>query len=327
MARGRRCPYRGSMLLASWPGPPRAADPRRTPPRRARLVAALVAGLVLAMALAPTAHAALAWRLTTTPTTVTAGTTTTFSLTAENLLSLTPIRCIEVEVDRILDVVSASASAGWTAAIVGGSGNRVRVSSDSSAGIGLLGSTTFAIKATAVTPGQGPWPADAYSRSDCGGSGGLIGTYPTVRVVAGPTPSPTASLTPSVPPSSPTPAPTIPLPAPTLPLPTLTPPPGPGDSPGPVPSGAPPAAGAGSGATGSRPSVKIALPAGVDGARFGAELGAFGVLDDPIVWLIPAATLGAPGLLILLWVALQATGALAWLPAVRRLRRGGPAAA
>ena len=37
-------------------------------------------------------------------------------------------------------------------------------------------------------------------------------------------------------------------------------------------------------------------------------------------WVVPAATLGVPGLLLLLWVALQAVGALAWIPAVRRLR-------
>lgn len=38
------------------------------------------------------------------------------------------------------------------------------------------------------------------------------------------------------------------------------------------------------------------------------------------VWAVPAATIAGPGLLILLWMALQAGGALAWLPAVRRLR-------
>jgi hypothetical protein len=29
---------------------------------------------------------------------------------------------------------------------------------------------------------------------------------------------------------------------------------------------------------------------------------------------------GVPGLLVVLWVALQTVGALAWVPAVRRLR-------
>ena len=38
------------------------------------------------------------------------------------------------------------------------------------------------------------------------------------------------------------------------------------------------------------------------------------------VWSVPAATLGVPGILLLVWVALQAVGALAWIPAVKRLR-------
>jgi hypothetical protein len=38
------------------------------------------------------------------------------------------------------------------------------------------------------------------------------------------------------------------------------------------------------------------------------------------IWSIPAATLGVPGVLIIVWVGLQAAGALAWIPAVRRLR-------
>ena len=38
------------------------------------------------------------------------------------------------------------------------------------------------------------------------------------------------------------------------------------------------------------------------------------------VWVVPAAAIAGPGLLILVWIALQALGALAWLPAVRRLR-------
>ena len=43
-------------------------------------------------------------------------------------------------------------------------------------------------------------------------------------------------------------------------------------------------------------------------------------LDAAIVWFVPAATIAGPGLLLLLLVALQAAGAAAWVPAVRRLR-------
>jgi hypothetical protein len=38
-------------------------------------------------------------------------------------------------------------------------------------------------------------------------------------------------------------------------------------------------------------------------------------------WAIPVATLGLPGLLLAaLWIVAQTIGALAWIPAVRRLR-------
>ena len=41
------------------------------------------------------------------------------------------------------------------------------------------------------------------------------------------------------------------------------------------------------------------------------------------VWSVPAATLGVPGHPAARWVALQAVGALAWIPAVKRLRGRG----
>jgi hypothetical protein len=49
-------------------------------------------------------------------------------------------------------------------------------------------------------------------------------------------------------------------------------------------------------------------------------LGTLGLIEVAIVWIVPAATFVGPGLLLLIVVALQATGALAWVPAVRRLR-------
>ncbi len=44
-----------------------------------------------------------------------------------------------------------------------------------------------------------------------------------------------------------------------------------------------------------------------------------GLLDGTTVWLVPTATFAIPALLLFLFVALQAVGALAWVPAVRRL--------
>ena len=48
--------------------------------------------------------------------------------------------------------------------------------------------------------------------------------------------------------------------------------------------------------------------------------GVVGVLAGVEVWAVPAATIAVPGLLVLLWIALQAAGAVAWLPAARRLK-------
>jgi hypothetical protein len=49
-------------------------------------------------------------------------------------------------------------------------------------------------------------------------------------------------------------------------------------------------------------------------------LGTLGLMEVAIVWIVPAASFAGPGLLLLIVVAVQATGALAWVPAVRRLR-------
>jgi hypothetical protein len=52
------------------------------------------------------------------------------------------------------------------------------------------------------------------------------------------------------------------------------------------------------------------------------ELGALGLdmLAAAPVWVVPVATIGGPGLIVLVWVALQAAGASIWIPSARRLR-------
>ena len=57
-----------------------------------------------------------------------------------------------------------------------------------------------------------------------------------------------------------------------------------------------------------------------DTERLDVGFGTIGLLQGLDVWVVPAATIAGPGLLLLLLVALQAAGALAWIPAVRRLR-------
>jgi hypothetical protein len=58
-------------------------------------------------------------------------------------------------------------------------------------------------------------------------------------------------------------------------------------------------------------------------------LGALGLLGSIDIWIVPGLLLGVPGLLVVAFVILQAVGALAWIPAIRRLRgdHAEPAAA
>jgi hypothetical protein len=186
----------------------------------------------------------------------------------------------------------------------------------------------------------------------------VTGSAPTPTPV--PTPPPTPVPTPKPTPSpTPRPAPTpAPLPLPSLPLPlpslAMTPTPGPeptgppsssaprpsspDDPEDPAPGrpgagddeaaapGAPQAPSSGAGAGGGigqeagAPAAAGAPRVEFDEGRL--DLGAMSVdlLAGVEIWSVPAATLGVPGILLLIWVALQAVGALAWIPAVRRLR-------
>jgi hypothetical protein len=56
---------------------------------------------------------------------------------------------------------------------------------------------------------------------------------------------------------------------------------------------------------------------GTTGVSVGTEV--FALLEGPLVWFVPGAAVGVPGLLVVLFIALQAAGALAWVPAVRRM--------
>ncbi len=176
---------------------------------------------------------------------------------------------------------------------------------------------------------------------------------PVATPVPTPTPTPTPRPTPTLPlPSVPLPSvlPSQGLPTPTLPInpgttPTPTPRPGESARPAEVGPGATPAAGegGGQGSQGSQPSPNTGGSSGgpiapslggtsatapsssspriaFDEASFEVSLGTGGILDGLGTWAVPAAGLAGPGLLILLWVAVQTAGALAWIPAVKRLR-------
>lgn len=66
------------------------------------------------------------------------------------------------------------------------------------------------------------------------------------------------------------------------------------------------------------PGVHVATP------PLDAGVGEIGVFAGFETWAVPAAVMGGPGLLVLLWIALQAAGATLWVPAARRLRDDDP---
>lgn len=66
-----------------------------------------------------------------------------------------------------------------------------------------------------------------------------------------------------------------------------------------------------------RASVGMRVPTAA--GEVGISVGGLGALHGVEIWIVPAATIGVPGLLLLIWVALQAVGTVAWVPAVRRL--------
>jgi hypothetical protein len=181
---------------------------------------------------------------------------------------------------------------------------------------------------------------------------------PTPRPTPTPTPRPTSTPrpTPTPVPLASVPLPSIPLPSlsvPSLPVSSLLPNP---SAPAPsASSSAPPRASTQPSANAGEPSPSPgnsatggigSAPSGGGGAGIGPgsgpdgdgqtggglrlEYGNRGPLDlgsslgDVVgsfdTWAVPAATIGASGLLVILFVALQAGGTLIWVPAMRRLR-------
>jgi hypothetical protein len=318
------------------------------------------------------------WSLTLSPSEVTTGVATTFSLTATNqdpladLLNSNEIGCVTVDVPSNFSVASAgvtgsSAGGSWGASRVG---NRVTVRAGSDVDrLEAFEWVSLNIGATALSPGSQGWSAHAIRQQDCTGTGALLRPSPVVvatapaptptptpRPTVAPTPTPTPTLTP------PTPTPTLPLPTlplPTLPLPTLPEPtarpPLPTPSPNPLPTAARPSPSPTSSpfatasaeqsnngpatpgtatasptpspssspdaeAVGGAPPESGAPAIRFDDRRLDLSIGTVGLLDGVEVWAVPAAAIGGPGFLVLLWVALQAAGAAAWLPAARRLK-------
>ncbi|HEY4634293.1 MAG TPA: hypothetical protein VIH00_10280, partial [Candidatus Limnocylindrales bacterium] len=220
-------------------------------------------------------------------------------------------------------------------------------------------SVTVEIDVTGTVPGKHDWIGDAYASEDCAdGFDDPLTVAVTIRSTptSPPTPAPTAPPTPQptpVPTPAPTPAPTptpeptsasTPTPAPTgtstsaptTPAPTAT---------GPSSTGPPqrpdPTTRAGGGGVVSRPSAAPSGPPGSGTADLPGTTIRMPGVDHPgaevpvalqpdltltfgtdFQWVVPGLVLTFPGLLIVAIVALQAAGALAWIPVVRR-RLGG----
>jgi hypothetical protein len=254
--------------------------------------------------------------------------------------------------------VVASNGRTWLASATGGT--VIIHSQDGGGRLNTGQNVKFVITAVPNTAGLASWPNHSHDRQDCGGtdqtgSALAVTVLPALLPTPTPTPRPTAAPTPTPRPSiAPTAAPTAPTASPSssstpqasasmvvAPSPTALPS-GSGTphasaigsaSPSPIADKSPAAGQPGSGApfppapppapiAGSQPDVFAGPHLEPVAAQPDTVLGTggFGTLGGIALWSVPAAVVSVPGVLILLWIGLQALGVLAWIPAVRRLR-------
>lgn len=310
------------------------------------IMAALTAMVISAAG--PIAVAAATWTLTISPSSATVGVPATFTLAATNASEQSGIRCVVVDVPASFSVSGASfvdstAGGAWS---VARSGNRVEVSVSSGGGLDVGERVRFTVSAVATQGGSPGWGATAYTSQNCNGTA-LAGDSPVV-VVGGapstpvPTPQPTPAPTPHVPPQA-TPRPSSGIVSPVVPV-SASPTPEPrgaGSRPGetglasasatasPTASAAVAEDGGSPGSSAPAPGLPGEIRVRVPSAQVPFQLaGASGGIDFAGLamtlrggsFAVPVAAIAGPGLLLLLWLGLQAIGAAAWLPAVRRLR-------
>ncbi|HEY6609073.1 MAG TPA: hypothetical protein VI277_07760 [Candidatus Limnocylindria bacterium] len=320
------------------------------------LCSGVVAALAAMSAPALTSANVIVYTLVALPATAMADLETAFDMTLTNVAGPDDLGCLEVELPAEYEIYSVSdpvASNGrnWSAS---SDGNTVVVHANSGGGrLQPLQFATFTIVARPKEAGVTSWSNHAHRSQNCDDEEEIgipvevvvVPPLPTPTPVptAKPTPEPTPKPTP-VPTARPTPAPT-PQPAPATPrppvvTPVVTPTPVPTpipspqadrspsidatDDPEPSPSDAaavPPASSPPSD-TGTG-TVQVPFRGEEPGGSL--ALAAASVLAGVSVFAVPAAVLGGPGLLLILFVALQAVGALGWIPAVRRLRGEDPA--
>ncbi|HET9498043.1 MAG TPA: hypothetical protein VFP83_06930 [Candidatus Limnocylindria bacterium] len=292
-----------------------------------RAVTIVASALAAAIGMVTPVAGAVLWTILGAPVTATVFQSTTYTFTATNLLFVNEIGCVEIQLpdSYVIDALgdpSASNGDDWIAEIYGGT-NWVLVHSTSGGGrLELLESVTFTVQATATQTGAQIWNTHAHRQQDCSGAEIEPGVWPAgvapVLLPTPPPPPPTPVPTPALPPiPTPPPLPIDPEPSGT-PTPTETHSPTPSASPLPALEGVGPATPPS--ASGAAQTVGRLAPFS-DGqtSSFGIGTEVFALLDGPLLWFIPGAAVAVPGLLVVLFIALQALGALAWVPAVRRM--------
>ncbi|MGZ8475957.1 MAG: hypothetical protein ACXWWQ_07055 [Candidatus Limnocylindria bacterium] len=172
-----------------------------------------------------------------------------------------------------------------------------------------------------------------------------VPTLPTPTPTPTPPPILPVDPLPSILPVDPLPSILPPLPSTRLPTPLPTARSTASPTPTASPDASPTPDSSDSGSTSPTPRIPTAEPGGAAGGPAGSDgpdrgalqlagaepdqpsgsaaevsLGPLGVIDGLNVWAIPGAIVGGPGLLVILWVAFQTGVALAWIPAVRRMR-------
>jgi hypothetical protein len=302
---------------------------------------------LLAAAVPTIAQAALQWTMTVTPTTASKGQATGFVVKTTVVLAGN-IGCVEVDLPAsfVIQAVSLPVATRGGTWVTSFAANAVvaQAAKDSDRITKAGDSLTFTITAVPTVAGAFSWPNHVHSKVDCSDAS-LFGTALSVTVVTAPTPSPAPTPTP-VPTSTPTPttaASMIPTPTPTPASSSGgTPSPRPSTTPTPQETGATQQSGEPSAtplASGMPPDIPSTLPSpgsssappalsvapfedstgGGASGDFGTGLDMLALLDNPFTWFVPAAVVGLPGLVVILFVALQAIVAAAWIPAVRRL--------
>ena len=312
-----------------------------------RALAAAVVAMAVA-ALPQVAAGLLVWTFVVVPLTVTAGQGTVFTMTATNVAGPDDLGCLEVTLPSsfAIGLVSdpvASNGDNWVATQ---SGTTVEVRSLSGGGrlnIGRVGHLSnhrdSLVRRDDVVAQPRSSPA-GLQRPDGGrpaGSGGRAaaaarhpGTHATTHADPHAQADGAAQPNPVAAPSRCHRCPAWgrpPPPLPRHPRPRISPRPRPSSSATaspsptatPLPGGAVASSTPGPGAAGGQPSSQAPRVA-PDPGEISIGAGTLNVLDGISTWSVPAAVVGVPGLLVVLWVALQTVGALAWIPAVRRLR-------